>query len=365
MNYSFNEKEYTIVRYPQSENKSLKAWNAADEYILKYLDKSKISINRLAIYNDRFGFLSLLLSDKSPNVILDAKSQQKSVERNFNANKIGYDTIKTYSNLETFNEKINFAIIKIPKSIDLFRLYLNQLSKSISKNANVICGFMTKYYTPQMLVIANQYFENVEQSLAWKKSRLLILSNPKQNINDEIVNEIALNEREKINQYYGVFSSKKIDIATQLLIKNLTIRENDSIILDLACGNGIIAYEINKAKNNSEIYLVDDSFLAIESAKLNLVGDNFHFYLSDNLDKYEDNYFDFIVSNPPSHFEFETNIEISLALFKEVKRVLKDDGHFELVANKHLNFKTHLIKIFSDVHVVFENKKFVIYECSN
>ena len=76
-----------------------------------------------------------------------------------------------------------------------------------------------------------------------------------------------------------------------------------------------------------------------------------------------DRYFDLVVSNPPFHFENETNIEVSIKLFQEVGRCLKEDGKFQLVASRHLNFNTHLIKIFADVYVIAEDEKFEIYEC--
>ncbi|MGB1284834.1 MAG: methyltransferase, partial [Polaribacter sp.] len=69
------------------------------------------------------------------------------------------------------------------------------------------------------------------------------------------------------------------------------------------------------------------------------------------------------VSNPPFHFEHENNIEVALNLFSEVQNCLKLGGRFVLVANKHLNYKTHLDKLFCKTEVLAENKKFVIYEC--
>ena len=75
-------------------------------------------------------------------------------------------------------------------------------------------------------------------------------------------------------------------------------------------------------------------------------------------------FFDLVVSNPPSHFEYETNIEIAITLFKEVARCLKPDGRFVIVASKHLNFKTHLERIFERCKISAENNKFIIYECA-
>ena len=43
MNYTFKENTYTIERYPRTQSKSLRAWNAADEHILNYLEETKTS----------------------------------------------------------------------------------------------------------------------------------------------------------------------------------------------------------------------------------------------------------------------------------------------------------------------------------
>ena len=43
MHFKYEEKNYSIERYPSSDNKSLRAWSAADEYLLKYLKENNIS----------------------------------------------------------------------------------------------------------------------------------------------------------------------------------------------------------------------------------------------------------------------------------------------------------------------------------
>lgn len=363
MTDTLSSEKYNIIRYPKSDNKSLKAWNSADEYILKYIEENEIESKNLAIYNDRFGFLSSFLNGYSPKIVIDSISQEKSIKSNISLNKLDITNCKFITPLDKLKSQKELSIIKIPKSMDLFRLYLGQLSEALDEDSVVICGFMTKYFTSQMLDIANEYFEQVEQSLAWKKSRLLILGKPKQKDKSSIINEISLNDIMKIKQYFGVFSAKNIDYATQYLIEHINLRDIDNTILDLASGNGVMACIINEKKTDCEIHLVDDSFLAIESSKLNLKGENIHFHYLDNLEEFKDNYFDFIVSNPPSHFEHETNIEVSISLFKETKRILKKDGHFQIVANKHLNLKTHLVKIFNVVNILVENQKYIIYEC--
>ena len=160
-----------------------------------------------------------------------------------------------------------------------------------------------------------------------------------------------------------MFSAKHIDYATQFLLEHLDLKDSDQRILDLGSGNGVISREILKEVPTADLSLLDDSFLAYKSGQLNLVGENIHHHFDHDLSNFEDEYFDLIVSNPPFHFEYEINIETPIQLFNESIRCLKVNGRLQIVANKHLNYMTHLKPIFKTVEVVNENEKYIIYKC--
>jgi 16S rRNA G1207 methylase RsmC len=363
MKFQYKNQHYFITRYPQTEDRSLQAWSAADEYLLKYLDEENIIPSSAVIYNDRFGFLSCVLHDHSPLSIITWKSQEKALLRNGVNNKIQIDKKNLLSPLQSLSSGVSLALIKIPKSLDMFRLYLYQLSKSLAEDGRVLCSFMTRHFSPQMLEMAGEFFESVEQSLAWKKSRLLILSQKKAFNEIEILNSIEF-AGTTFQQYFGVFSANNIDYASQFLIENLDVQDGEQCVLDLACGNGILAHAVQQQAPESELHLVDDSVLAVESAKLNVTGENVHVHHNDSLNNFKDKFFDLIVCNPPFHFEFENNIDVAISLFKGAKRCLKSSGRLLIVANQHLNYKTHLDKIFAKTVIKAENQKFVIYECT-
>lgn len=363
MKYQFQHKNYQINRYPETQNKSLQAWNAGDELMLNYFDELQISEENIAIFNDRFGFISCLLSDYQPTSIINYKSQEKAIIINLNANKISENKIKFINPLEEINSKIDIAFIHIPKSVDLFELFLNQLQDQLNEESIVFGGFMTRNFSKQVLQVAEKYYKEIHQTKAYKKARLLILKNPKKISRETLLNKINVEDDFLFQQYYGVFSAKNIDYASQFFMDHMLIDENDQNILDLGCGNGVLAWKARQLNPNSEIHLIDDDFLAIESAKMNLNKGNNYFHFNDDLVSFSDSTFDLVISNPPFHFQFENNIEISLNLFQQVKRILKNDGKFQLVANKHLNYKTHLLRIFAKVETVAENEKFIIYNC--
>lgn len=367
MSQSPETQQLNFKRYPATSNRSLQSWSAADEYVFRNLADRDLSKDTIAVYNDRFGYYTCHLNAFRPFVIIDRKSQRKSLENNHALNALQADTDRWITPLDEISENITVGIISVPKSMDRFRFYLHRLAASLADDGIIICSFMTKYFTTQMLEIANEYFEDVEQSLAWKKSRLLILKNkkevPEYDMIQEIVFEPEDGEKVTLSQYPGVFSADHIDYATQFLIRTVNITEDETNILDLGAGNGVIAKSIRQNHPEANIHLVDDSWLAVESSRLNLKEENTHFYWDDNLKKIGNNSLDVALSNPPFHFGHETNIEVSVKLFSQVFERLKIGGRFLVVANQHLNYKTHLDKIFQSVSVTAEDDKFVIYEC--
>jgi len=356
-----------IARYPETKNKSLQVFSAADDYLLNFLKENEIPKGKLALVNDRFGYLACHTADWNPYSVITFKSQEKAFRMNFDNNSLGFDEKQLLSPLDSFPEKLDLALIKVPKSLELFRLYLNQLHQASYENTIVVCGFMTKYFSKQMLKIASEFFEEVEQSLAWKKSRLLIMKKPKPHQEIELLNTFEW-QGLTLKQYHGVFSAEKVDYATQFLLDNIELKENEQKILDLAAGNGIIAAAIHQKYQSKgwtlpELHLMDDSFLAVESSKLNLPKEKTHFHYTDDLEDFEEKSFDLVVSNPPFHFEHEINTEVTMNFFEDVYMVLKPGGRFILVFNRHLKYTILLKRIFSKVDVVVDSPKFVVMEC--
>ncbi|MDA8692440.1 methyltransferase [Saprospiraceae bacterium] len=352
--------KYNFKRHDNTRDQSLRPYSAADEYLLQEYNRLVREPTRTAVYHDRFGYLSCNLHSYKPNIILTTMSQEKAIELNLKNNKLpSADFSYPLSGLD---DKIEFALIKIPKSLALFEFFLQHITQNSTKDTTVVCAFMTRHFSPKILEIASKYFENVEQSRAVKKARLMTLTKKKDGIKIEPIDTLDFNGQ-TYRQYWGVFSSNHIDYATQFLIENLELNPTDNTILDLASGNGVIAKEIILQLPHAEIHLMDDFYLAVESAKLNIEGESIHHHYNNDLSNFEDNTFDIIVTNPPFHIEYEVSIDIPLQLFRDSLRCLKDSGNLQVVANKHLNYMTHLKSIFPTVEVLNENDKFIIYKC--
>lgn len=384
--YKRHNQTFEFHRYPPTSNRSLRPWSAADELLLHNFDEFASSHQESgttfqpAVYHDRFGFLSTTLQPNAPFVLYNFSSQDKSIRQNLKQNAFDVNESALFTPLTDFPAAVDIVLMKIPKSMNLFRLYLHHAHKNLSDSpdAVVYCGFMTRHFTPQILKIADEYFESSEQSLAKKKARVLKLKGKKHtdqtgkpitNLIDEVEwipseSGPAIAEGEEriiLKQYFGVFSSDGVDPATSLLLKNLKLKDEENTVLDLGCGNGIIALTLKMQKPGAEIQAIDDDFLAAASARINTAGKaDVHHY--DSPEMFPDAFFDLVVTNPPSHLGHENNIEVSIRLFEQAAKKIKKGGRLVVVASKHLNYSTHITKRYIDIKKIAEDEKFELIE---
>ncbi|MFK7798349.1 MAG: class I SAM-dependent methyltransferase [Aureispira sp.] len=365
MLFQYQSKDYHFERYPQKENRSLRAWSAVDEHFLRYQrEYPKTLETPLFLYNDRFGFLTCLQLPQATHSILTWRSQQVALDFHCDKNVIDTSNWSYSTPLDPLPQSVQEAWIKLPKSLELLQVFLQQLSAQLTPDATVVIGFMTRHFSPQLLSLASLYFEQVEQSKAWKKSRLLILKQPKPYQERTLQHELHW-QNQLFKQYYGVFSAKHIDYASQFLLNNLPTVAPNSRVLDVACGNGILGIAATHQVAQAELHLLDDFNLATASAQLNAPSTHSQIHWHYTLEELPKAYFDWVVCNPPFHTEHEITTTIAKQLFRGVQQCLAPDGQFWIVANRHLNYKRFLENLFYNVQITKQNKKFIIYRCKS
>jgi len=68
----------------------------------------------------------------------------------------------------------------------------------------------------------------------------------------------------------GVFSFKKLDLGTKILVEHMNIPKTSSMLLDLGCGYGVIGTVLSKESPLSIIYMIDINKRAIWCTKENI-----------------------------------------------------------------------------------------------
>ena len=158
-----------------------------------------------------------------------------------------------------------------------------------------------------------------------------------------------------------VFSKKRLDYGTRVLLENIDLDDFNGNVLDFGCGYGPIGIYIKK-NTSATVDMIDVNNRAIslskKNAKLNNVLVNiFESNIYDNVK----NKYDVIITNPPIRVGKKILYEI---LFK-ANEYLKDGGLLYLVINKDQGAKS-LKKDLEEqylVTTVCKSSGFYVYKC--
>jgi len=138
----------------------------------------------------------------------------------------------------------------------------------------------------------------------------------------------------------GVFSKKRIDLGTRLLIESMVLPKKGNV-LDLGCGYGAVGIVAAVLNPNSCVFLVD-----INERAIRLAGENARRNRVDNVvlrggflyEPVKDMEFDAILSNPP----VSAGLKVVLPIIEQAPVHLADGGSLQMVARwnvggKHLS----------------------------
>lgn len=349
----------------------------ADELLLDWL--AERDDGPVAIYHDRKGVLSTCLYDRERYVVTDNIVHEQAVmERLLNVEQEDRKLHRVGDALQPLPGEYRSVVMQVPKSPDLFESYLAGASALAGAGAQgggaagagrrIAAVFQTRHFTPKLLKIAQRYAGDAQQSRAYKKARLLLLRDLKPGkIPEELYRKVTYGGR-TYHQYYGVFSARHVDYATQFLLHEwnashlLRDLPAPKTILDLGCGCGVIADQLALRYPEATVHATDVSQAAVASTAQNNAYLNVH--RTANLSFAAPGSLDLIATNPPFHDGHRNAVEPTLALFGEAKEKLAENGHLVVVANRHLNYGTHLDRLFGEVIEVAGDGKFVVWRCN-
>jgi 16S rRNA G1207 methylase RsmC len=369
-------RQYALYRFPKGQHdKTLQAWDSSDELAVSYYeDNYNDSEQKLVVINDQFGAISVGLHSHKPILVTDSKIAELATHQNYQENNLEpIDVIPSTSALPSSD----VYIIKLSKTLALIESQLAAISQ-VAPNAKIIATGKTQLITSNLLKMFERYFTVVTTSLAKKKSRLIFAEsvNPKFDAQYESVKTVSWPEKHlNLSALPNVFSREQIDIGGRFMADNLPGLKNGDHIIDLGCGNGLLgvcAIQLaQKTQNDVNVIFADESYMAIESAKLNVKQnlapspqDSVEYIVADCLTGVDDNSADIVLCNPPFHQQNTLTEHIAEQMFVDAHRCLKQNGRLYVVANRHLKYQTYFKRIFGGFKVHNQNRKFIIYQCN-
>ncbi len=378
-----NDKNLFLSRFPVAQvNRSLQAWDAADEYLINYIKEHALikATSKVAIFNDAFGALTTHFCHFDQGkaqvfCINDSFISAQGIRHNIEQNMLDDSNISQLNSLESIPSDINVILYKIPKSKSLLIEQLINIKNAITDNCIFIASDRAKEIHSATLKIFEKYLGTTKTSLAVKKARLVFCQFDNKQVHQSPFPTVwslkHTSKRDltsidfKISNHANVYAREKLDIGARYFIENLPKVPADSQVIDLGCGNGVIGLSVLAEQPSANIKFIDESSMAIASAEQNIkhnlpqLINQCQFILNDCLTNITSNSVDLILCNPPFHQHTATTDHIAWQMFKDSHRVLKKGGELRIIGNRQLAYHIKLQRIFGNEKLIASNNKFV------
>lgn len=359
---------FSLSRTKEKGSRSDQAWNSADLYILDQIKSLDLKENSsILIFNDDPGALTVpLCQNYKVYYFNDSLCSHNNCQRNLQNNRLEDKVADFITPEDSLPADIDLIVLKNPKSLNYLEYELQLISSFYNEEIPLIASDMTKNVHTSTVSLFEHYLKDVKTSLAWKKSRLILgrTSGKKEIINQFPVKYRPLDEDFELINYPNLFAFGRLDPGTAFLLSHFPFVANKGKVIDLACGDGVIAMKAASKWPEAEILCIDESYLAIKSARESFeksgLSNKVEFLITDILSGVESASADLIMCNPPFHDNLSLSTGTSLEMFRQSAEVLKEGGELFVIANRHLGYEKHLGKIFSKAQIIKSNKKFSI-----
>jgi 16S rRNA (guanine1207-N2)-methyltransferase len=366
-----------LRRHPDLEAPGLVAADAADRLILDEAAAALAEVGSapgaVVVIDDAYGALALGVVDagaRDVRVHQDPITGERALAAN--AERLGVPEAARPRSLPLGAELVAGArvvLLRLPRSLDRLDEVAQLVAAHAAPDVRVFAGGRLKHMTLTMNDVLRRWFGRVDVSHARQKSRVLAASGlglgtrpsgaprPAESYDDGLGLAIVA--------HGGVFAGTSVDIGTRFLLGVLGDAVPDAAsAVDLACGSGVVAAWLARARPGLVVHASDRSAAAAASAALtaaaNGVADRVHVTQADGLEHLPDASERLVVLNPPFHSDAAVHTGIAEHLFAEAARVLEPGGELWCVWNSHLRYRPLLERIVGATRQIARNPKFTV-----
>ncbi|MEU8777193.1 methyltransferase [Streptomyces sp. NPDC048606] len=381
---------YELTRFPADPRDRLRAWDAADEYLLRHLDAGTgergpvdlAGAGQITVLGDRWGALTTALAAHHPTQITDSALTRSATEANLDRAGIGTSkaTVTLLTTRDAPPARIDVLLVRVPKSLALLEDQLHRVAPHVHADTVIVGTGMVKEIHTSTLRLFEQILGPTKTSLAEKKARLIFCAPDPALVGERAVApspapwpltytvdpDGGSGAGLTVVNHAGIFCADRLDIGTRFFLQSIPTNTDGARVVDLGCGNGVVGTAVAVADEDAEVVFTDESYQAVASARATYEANvrpgrrTAEFHVGDGVAMLAPGSVDLVLCNPPFHSHQATSDATALRMFAQSRKVLRPGGELWVVANRHMGYHTHLRRLFGNDEVVASEPKFVV-----
>ena len=169
---------FRLARYPVRPREQLRAWDAADEYVLQHLAERNVpGDGATVVVNDESGALAVALAARATGPLVhwgDSFVSQCATRANLAANGVSAEMVALRGSLDPLPPRIDLLVVKVPKSLAVLDEQLRALRPSLHPGTVVLGAAMARHLHTSTLAVFEQVVGSTRTTLAQRKARLVL-----------------------------------------------------------------------------------------------------------------------------------------------------------------------------------------------
>ncbi|MCU4672435.1 class I SAM-dependent methyltransferase [Microbacterium fluvii] len=356
-----------LRRWPDIEAPELVAADAADRLILDESASARAGLGaeEFVVIGDAYGALTLGAAAAGVTGIR-VHQDPLTGEQALAANAAALGGAEAFRSLPLEPALVRGArvvLLRLPRSLDALDDIAGLIAAHAAPDVTVFAGGRLKHMTVAMNGVLGRRFARLDVTHARQKSRVLVAREP----HDGVDPQPRRSEHDGlvVCAYGGAFAGSAIDIGTRLLLEHLPAAiDGDGMLVDLACGTGVIATRLALQHPSRRVHASDQSAAAVASARATVAANG----VADRVDVVRDDLLsslpaasaDFVALNPPFHSGAAVTDLIAPRMFADAARVLPPGGELWVVWNSPLRYRPALERLVGPTRQIARNAKFTV-----
>ena len=411
-----------LRRWPDVEADTLQAHDATDLLLVERALALDASGAETVVIGDEYGAITLPLVDSGMQGIRvhqDLATGRRALVRN--AEELGIDGFTSHELDAGLLASARLVLLQLPKSLAELEEIADAVARWSAPDVVLIAGGRVKHMTPTQNDVLARSFAQVQPQRAERKSRLIVVSEPREAPVDPPFPVTARHDGLTLVAHGGAFAGARLDIGTRVLLDALALSpalrqaqgpssaalrqaqgpstaalrqaqgptevgalrqaqgassaplrqaqgptevEAPPRVLDLGCGTGALAVLYALAHPEAQVTATDRSAAAVASARAtvaaNGVIDRVTVTHDDAASGVADASVDVVLLNPPFHLGSSVHTGAATRLFEAAARVLRPGGELFTVYNSSLGYRAQLERLIGPTAQLHRTPKFTV-----